>query len=97
MNSRRDSFPTWQSGRFVGLLGGRSLSKAAALVGCEPQRRRFLLPGLLSSRCIRFSQKAALEKLLISGRFVARCADCASVARLVIYNYICEILMAPGV
>lgn len=80
-----------------GVLGLWSLPGAAALVGCKPWCQRFPLPDLFSSCCIRFCQKAALEKLLISGRFMARCADCASVARLMIYNYICEVLMAPGV
>lgn len=52
---------------------------------------------LTRSCCIRFCQKAALEELLISARFMARCADCASLGRVMIYNYICGILMAPGV
>lgn len=76
---------------------GSGAANAPAPVGCEPRWQRFLLPHLLSSCCIRFCQKALLEKLLISGRFMARGADCASLARLMIYNYICEILMAPGV
>lgn len=95
--SRTDSFPTWQIMIFWGLFRVGSLSAATAVLGCELQHQRFLLLDSFSSCCIRFCQKAALEKLLISGRFMARSADCAPVARLMIYNYECDILMAPGV
>lgn len=85
--SRKAPSPTWQPVIFGG-FSKRSLPAAAAL----------LVPSawLISLCCVRFCQKAALEKLLISVRFLPGVADCTPDARLMIYNYRCDTSVALG-
>lgn len=70
MISRNDSFPTWQSLRVLGASWGLEP------VQCHSTSELWtsmpvVSSAWLSSCCIRFCQKAALEKLLISGSFMA--------------------------
>lgn len=91
------SFPTCKMWVFWGFSGYKSRPLPPHRWAANLNTGRFFRLTYLIHPASGLLRKAALEKSLVSGRFMARCADCASVARLVIYNYMCAMLMAPGV
>lgn len=93
----RDSFPTCKVWVFWAFSGYKARPLPQHRWAAKLNTGRFFCLTYLIHPASGLVKKAALEKSLVSGRFMAHCADCTSVARLVIYNYICAILMAPGV